>query len=106
MGSLISSSTTNFQTSDQRAKLMTGNQGYGIHPTPMNLQRISSLELWHHSTSSSSKMDLECHEGSTLQSSSQQYWIGNSKDDDDDDDGSVIPSSKRRITIPEYDLDG
>ncbi|CAK9212579.1 unnamed protein product [Sphagnum troendelagicum] len=90
---------------------MTGNQGYGINPTPVNLQRTSrtsSLELWHHSTSSSSKMDLQCHEGSTLQSSSQQYWIGNSKDDDDDDndDGSVIPSSKRRITIPEYDLDG
>jgi hypothetical protein len=89
---------------------MTGNQGYGINPTPMNLQRTSSLEPWYHSTSSSSKMDLECHEGSTLQFSSQQYWIGNSKDDDDDDDddddGSVIPRSKRRITIPEYDFDG
>jgi hypothetical protein len=86
MGSLTSSSTTNLQTSDQCAKLMTGNQGYGINPTPMNLQRTSSLEPWYHSTSSSSKMDLECHEGSTLQFSSQQYWIGNSKDDDDDDD--------------------
>jgi len=66
MGSLISSSTIDFQTSDQCAKLMTGNQGYGINPTPVNLQRTSrtsSLELWHHSTSSSCKMDLECHEG-------------------------------------------
>ncbi|CAK9263763.1 unnamed protein product, partial [Sphagnum jensenii] len=106
LDSFLSDTPVNLRTTDRRpssqhAQLAAGYGHRGINQSSENLEKRTTKQssIRRHSSSPTSKI-----QGSNplLQSSRQHHWSGNSIDDNI----LVSSSSRRRVTIPEYDLDG
>ncbi|CAM6067042.1 unnamed protein product [Sphagnum tenellum] len=106
LDSFLSDTPVNLRTTDRRpssqhAQLAAGYGHRGINQSSDNLEKRTTKQssIRRHSSSPTSKI-----QGSNplLQSSRQHHWSGNSIDDNI----LVSSSSRRRVTIPEYDLDG
>ncbi len=106
LDSFLSDTPVNLRTTDRRpssqhAQLAAGYGHLGINQSSENLEKRTTEQssIRRYSSSPTSKI-----QGSNplLQSPRQHHWSGNSIDDNI----LASSSSRKRVTIPEYDLDG